>query len=64
MTKLQNESLLSKEIFCSHRSKLFPFRVDPIEKEGRNEIGRVASLESVSIHPWINVVTIEMTVVP
>ena len=31
-------------------SKFVPCRVDPIEKGGTNENGRVASPESVSIH--------------
>ena len=35
---------------CSYRSKFFPLRVDPIENGGKNENGRVASPESISIH--------------
>ena len=42
--------LILKLRICSSRSKFFPLRVDPLQKEGKNENERVASPESVPIH--------------
>ena len=42
--------LLLKERICSSRSKFFPLRVDPIQKGGKHENGRVASPETVPSH--------------
>ena len=46
----QKLGLHLKEGICSYRSKFFPLRVDPIERGGRKDNGRVATPESVSIH--------------
>ena len=42
--------LLLKERICSQRSKFFHFRIDPCRQGRQNQVGTVASSESVPIH--------------
>ena len=42
--------LLLKQRICSCRSKFFALRVDPIDKEGKDESDRLTSPESVNSH--------------
>ena len=46
----KNGDLPLKERICSLKSKFFHLRVDPIEKGGKKENGRVASPAGVPIH--------------